>query len=191
MVAAIGLAGCTAGCSQTDAVQAASTIHTYLPTVIALAGDLAAVAAGLEPADATQIQAVSAKVQAELQEIESVSGAYAAAPSSDGWARLGAAVDQLVSDADSGLMTALQIKNAASQAKAKMALSALDAAVHVVDGYLAAARTPAETATAAAARKVKLEQVTPYWNASDWHRVDERFGGRGAELAGFEMRLGF
>lgn len=191
LAAAMGLAGCTAGCSQADSVKAASMIHAYLPTAMGLANDVAAIAGALDPAEAAQVQAVSTKVQAELQELESVSGAYAAAPSGDGWAKLGTVVDALVSDADAGLLAALEIKNPASQAKAKFVLSALDAAVHVVDGYLLAARSPAEAQAAAAGRAVKLQSVVRYWNAKDWQRVEQAFGRRGGELAAAEMRAGF
>ena len=191
MVAAVGLACGTVGCSQADAVKAASTIHAYLPVVMGLANDAAAIAAGIDATDGAKIQAVGAKVQSELQELESVSGAYAAGPSSDGWAKLQAVVDQLVSDADAGLMAALEIKNPRSQAEAKIALSALDAAIHVVDGYLTAARTPAEAQAAAAQRTVKLQSVVRYWSPADWQRVDAAFAGRGGEITGAEMALGF
>ncbi len=191
MVAAVGMAVGMTGCSQADAVKAASTIHAYLPIVMGLANDATAIAAGIDASDGAKILTVGARVQSELQELESVSGAYAAGPSSDGWAKLQAVVDQLVSDADAGLMAALEIKNPASQAKAKIALSALDAAIHVVDGYLMSARTPAEATAAAAQRTVKLQSVVRVWSPADWERVDERCGGRGAELAGAEMALGF
>jgi len=185
LAAAMGLAGCTVGCSQVDAVKAASTIHAYLPTVMALANEVAAIAAGVDAAEATQIQSVSAKVQAELQELESASGAYAAGPTSSGWLKLSAVVDQLVSDADAGLMAALEIKNPASQAKAKIALSALDAAIHIVDGYLAEAQTAAATGNVASplpstgagsAAMARASRVTPYWSASDRARVEKAFG---------------
>jgi hypothetical protein len=187
----LGLAVGMTGCSQADAVKAASTIHSYLPIVMGLANDATAIAAGIDASDGAQIMTVGARVQSELQELESVSGAYAAGPSSDGWTKLQAVVDQLVSDADAGLMAALEIKNPASQAKAKIALSALDAAIHVVDGYLMSARTPAEAQAAAAQRTVKLQSVVRYWSPADWQRVDERSGGRGAELAEAEMAFGF
>jgi hypothetical protein len=191
----IGMAACLAGCSQTDAVKAASMIHAYLPAVVVLANDAAATAEGVDPAEAGAIQALSAKVQAELQELELVSGAYAAAPSSDGWMKLGVVVDALVSDADQGLLAVLAIKNPASQVKAKLALSALDAAVHVVDGYLMTARTPVEAKAVAESRSasqaVKLESVARYWSTTDWQRVELAFGGRGRDLADAGMRLGF
>jgi len=129
---------------------------------------------------------------------------------------LGAVVDALVSDADEGLLAALEIKNPASQAKAEVALSALDAAVHVVDGYLMAVRTPDELKAAAENRAaiqdtekleagksgaekpgtetqgaVKLRTVARYWNSKDWERVEQAFGARGEELLGAEMRSGF
>lgn len=191
----IGMAACLEGCSQTDAVKAASMIHAYLPAVAVLANDAAATVEGVDPAEAGAIQALSAKVQAELQELELVSGAYAAAPSSDGWTKLGAVVDALVTDADQGLLAVLEIKNPASQAKVKLALSALDAAVHVVDGYLMTARTPVEAKAVAenraANQAAKLVSVERYWSATDWQRVDRAFGGRGRELADAGMRLGF
>jgi hypothetical protein len=180
-LAAMGVSVGLAGCSQMDAVKAASTIHAYLPVVVGLAGDAAAMAETLDPAAAPAVRAVSAKAQADLQELETVSGAYAAAPSADGWAKLSAAVDTLVNEADQGLLAALAIKDPASQAKAKAALSALDAAVHVLDGYLLAARSPAQAQTAAALRTVKLKSVVRYWGAQDWQRVEQAFGAVGVE----------
>jgi len=199
LLAGIGLAVCMAGCSQVDAVKAASTIHAYLPAVMALANDAAAIAAALDPAEAPTMQALSTKVQAELQELEVVSGAYAAAPSSDGWMKLGAAVDALVSDADKGLLAAMAIKNPASQAKAQVALSALDAAIHVVDGYLMAARTPdavkavaeSRSANRSADQTVRLQSVVRYWSVNDWQRVDLAFGVRGRDFVDAGMTLGF
>jgi hypothetical protein len=140
LLPAIGLAVCLASCSQGDAVKAASTIHAYVPAVMGLANDAVAIAGAIDPAEAATLRALSVKVQTELQELETVSGAYAAAPSADGWTRMGAVVDALVNDADEGLLAALAIKTPESQTRARIALSALDAAVHVVDGYLMAAR---------------------------------------------------
>jgi hypothetical protein len=182
-LAAMGMGVCLAGCSQVDAVKAANTIHSYLPVVLGLAGDAAAVAETLDPSAAPFLRTVSAKVQADLQALEAVSGAYAAAPTADGWASLGAAVDGLVDEADQGLLAALAIKDPASQAKAKAALSALDAAVHVLDGYLLAARTPAQV------QSVKAPSVARYWTRQDWQRVEQAFGGE--ELQAAEMSLGF
>ncbi len=191
LLAAIGLTVCLVGCSAADAVKAASTIHAYLPVVAGLAGDAVAVAGTIDPAAAPALRSLSAKVQTDLQELETVSGSYAASPSAGGWANLGAAVDGLVNDADQGLLAALAIKDPASQAKAKAALSALDAAVHVLDGYLQAARTPAETQAAALQRTVKLQTVAREWNRLDWQRVERAFGGRGEALQVAEMSLGF
>lgn len=191
LLTAIGMAACLASCSQGDAVKAASTIHAYLPVVEGLASDATAIAAALDPAEASKVQALSAKVQTELQELESVSGAYAAAPSTDGWTKMGAVVDALVSDADEGLLAALAIKDPASQAKAKVVLSALDTAVHVLDGYLTVARTPQETQAAAAQRAVKLQSVVRYWSPEDRRRVELAFGARFDDLSGAEMKLGF
>jgi hypothetical protein len=191
LTASLGLAVSLAGCSQADAVKAASMIHAYVPTVIALAQDAVAMAGALDPADAGTMQAVSAKVQADLQTLGQVSGAYAGAPSSDGWASLGTAVDTLVADADQGLLAAVAIKNPESQLRAKAALSALDAAVHVVDGYLLQARTPAEAQAAAAERSVKVQSVVRYWRPQDWQRVEEASSARGEELLAWETRQGF
>ncbi len=191
MVGAVGMASCLAGCSPQDAVKAATIIHAYLPTVMVLATDAVAVTGALDPADAAVVQALGAKVQAELLELNAVSGSYAAAPSTDGWTKLGTTMDELVSDADQGLMAALAIKNPDSQARAKVAISALDAAVHVVDGYLMLARTPEEAQAAATRRAVKLQSVVRYWSPADWQRVETAFGHSGAELQSAGMRLGF
>jgi hypothetical protein len=156
-----------------------------------LANDAMAITGAIDPADGSMLQALSAKVQTELQELESVSGAYAAAPSADGWTRMGAVVDALVSDADAGLLASLAIKNPESQAKAKIALSALDAAMHVVDGYMMVARTPQEAKAVAAKRAVKVQSVVRYWSPQDWQRVEQAFGARSEALADAETRLGF
>jgi len=156
-----------------------------------LANDATAVARAIDPAEAGAVQVLSAKVQTGLQELETVSGAYTAAPTADGWTKMGAVVDALVSDADGGLLASLAIKNPASRAKAKVALSALDAAMHVVDGYLMSARSPAEAKAAAAQRSVKLHSVVRYWSPQDWQRVEQAFGARSEDTIGTEMRLGF
>ncbi len=191
LLAALGIAACLTSCTQADAVKAASMIHAYLPTVVGLANDATAIAAGFDPEAAATLQAVNAKVQVDLQELETVSGAYAAAPSGSVWTSLGAAVDALVSDSDQGLLAVLAIKNPESQAKAKAALSAVDAAVHVLDGYLLAARTPDEAQAAAVQRTVKVQSVVRYWSPQDWQRVEMAFGARGDVLYEAEMRAGF
>ncbi len=184
-MAGLGLIVCLASCSQLDAVQAAKTIHAYLPVVMGLAGDAAAIAGTLDPEAASAMGAVSTRVQTDLQELETVSGAYATAPSADGWASLGAAVDTLVKEADQGLLAALAIKDAASQAKAKAALSAVDAAVHVLDGYLMAARGPLQAQASGAQGRVKPPSVARYWSQADWQRVERAFGG-GFARQGFD-----
>jgi hypothetical protein len=218
LLAAFGLAACLTSCTQGDAVKAASTIHAYLPAVVGLANDAAAIAGELDPAESSTLQALSTRVQTELQELETVSGAYAAAPSADGWTRMGAVVDSLVSDADEGLLAALAIKDPASQAKAKVALSALDAAMHVVDGYMMAARTP-QQAKAVAVDRAALEAkelrrisspvlsaqtrrgegaaantllpIARYWSKEERRSVALAFGVSDEDLAAAEMRSGF
>lgn len=155
LAGAMALALCLAGCTQADTVKAANAIHAYLPSVMVLAQDAATVIEGVDPSEAAKVKSVSAQVQNDLTELETVSGAYASSPSSDEWVRLGAVVDALVSDSDQGLMAAAEIKNPESQAKVKMAMSALDAAVHAVDGYLLTARTPEEAQAAVAKRTGK------------------------------------
>ncbi len=191
VLAAMGLSICMMGCSQADAVKAASTIQAYLPVVAGLAGDAVVVAEAIDPAGAAGLQSLSAKVQTDLQELEAVSGAYASAPSADGWTKLGAVMDTLVNDADQGLLAALAIKDPVSQAKAKAALSAVDAAVHVLDGYLLAARSPAQTQTAAAQRTEKLQSIVRCWSGQDRERVERAFGRRGEELQAAATSLGF
>ncbi len=176
LLVAMGMALCLGGCSQQDAVKAASAIHAYLPAVSALAEDALVMAEALDPSEASTLRAVSAKVQVELRELEAVSGAYVEAPSADGWSKLEAVVDRLVGDADEGLMAAVAIKNPESQMRAKVALSALDAAVHVVDGYVLGARSPQQAKVVVEQRTVKLQQMVRYWSAADRQQVEEALG---------------
>lgn len=189
-LAAMGLM-CLAGCTQADAVKAASMISAYLPTVSGLVNDAVSIASGLDPAGATTMQAVNAKIQTDLAAVGTVSSAYAASPSGSAWTSLGAAVDALVTDADQGLLAVLAIKDPNSQAEAKAALSAVDAAVHVVDGYLLAARTPDEAQAAAAQRTVKVQAVVRYWSPQDCERVEQALGASSDELLSEEIRQGF
>jgi hypothetical protein len=191
LLVAVGMAAFLASCSQGDAVTAAKTIHAYLPVVMGLANEAAAITGALDPAETLRVQAVSGRVQAELGELETLSGAYAAAPTADGWLRLEAVVDALVSDADEALLAAVAIKNPANQGKAKVALSALDAAMHVVDGYLMTARTPAEAKAAADQRAVKLQSVVRYWRPEDRRSVELAFGAHFEDLSGAAIRRGF
>jgi hypothetical protein len=173
---ALSLAWASVGCSSADAVKAATEVHTYLPVVSGLAQDALAIAAGLDPSNAALIGQVSSKVQGDLTELENLSGAYISNPTGNGWTQLLAVVDQMVNDADNGLLSALAIKDPTSRAEAKVALSALDAAIHVLDGYLATARTPAQVQASAAARTVKVSAVTGIWNEADRERVEAALG---------------
>ncbi len=175
---ALVLAWASAGCSSADAVKAAGVVHAYLPVVSGLAQDAMAIAEGLDPANAQLIGQVSVRVQGDLTEMESLSDAYMATPTADTWTRLLAVVDRMVNDADQGLMAALAIKNPQSQMEAKVALSALDAAIHVVDGYLAAARTPMQAKAAAASRTMKVKAVSRAWSEADKDRVAMALGER-------------
>ena len=85
LLAVMGLATCLTSCTQADAVKAASMIHAYLPTVVGLVNDAAGIAEGLDPAAASAVLAVNAKVQADLQQLEAVSGAYSATPTASVW----------------------------------------------------------------------------------------------------------
>ncbi len=188
---AVALMSSAMSCAAGEAMQAAKSIAAYLPVVTALANDAAVVAEAIDADDASLIQQVNAKVQVELKELAQVSAAYVASPSTDNWMKLGAVVDQLVNDAYQGLLAAAGIKNAESQVRAKIALSALDAAVHVLDGYLAVARTPVQTQAAVAARKVKLQVVSVAWSVADWQRVNQREGGRGREAVALAQAQGY
>jgi hypothetical protein len=178
LLLALSLAWASAGCSSADAVKAATEVHAYLPVVSGLAQDAMAIAAGLDPQNVQLIQQVSLKVQGDLAELESLSGAYVANPTADGWTRVLAVVDQMVNDSDNGLLSALAIKDPKSQMEAKVALSALDAAIHVLDGYLASAKTPAQVQASAAARAVKVSAVSRMWSERDRERVESALGKR-------------
>jgi hypothetical protein len=178
LVLALALAWTSVGCTSADALKAATEVHTYLPVVSGLAQDAMAIAEGLDPANASLIAQVSAKVQNDLTELENLSGAYISNPTAGVWTQLLAVVDQMVNDADKGLLSALAIKDPKSQMEAKMALSALDAAIHVVDGYLAAAKTPAQAQASAAARTVKVQTVSRAWSEADRNRVATALGER-------------
>lgn len=198
---AIALALGAAGCSETDAVKAAKQIAAYTPTVEALVRDAVTLAEALDADSAATLEKVNTAVQADLQLVATASAAYAQAPSASGWTAVVQAVDTLVANTDSGLLEAEGIKSSESQLKAKAALAAVDAAVHVLDGYMQSAQ-PSSTTTSSATtselrwtperrtRRVKVEQVTRYWSAGDWRRVELALGADRGELMRRAWQIG-
>lgn len=173
----------TAGCTASQVDQVVQKISAYLPTAMALLQDALTIyaAVGAQPAQAQQSPAVVAlaTVQTDLKALEKPLADYLAASSKSAkataWTNVEALVDTAAADADA-LMQIAAVKNQASQAAGVVAVTSLDAAVHVLDGYVASTQTPAQVQARMARRALKLRQVSRYWNPQDRQRVAAAFG---------------
>lgn len=168
------------GCTQADVQKAVALVQAELPTAIALIGDVAPVViafAGAQGGNATTpIQQTITTVQSDLSELQTLCASYTSSPSPDIWASITKVVDDLVTQGDSALLTAAQIKDTATQQKATVMLGSLSAVLHILDGYVQAAQSASQVRATAAARTVKLNAVRAYWSPSDKKGIEQASG---------------
>lgn len=171
------------GCTSQQVNSVVKNIDTYLPTALAILQDAITIygAVGTPQTAGNPAASALATVQADLTAIQKPIQDYLAASAISGstkqtaWTNIQALVDTATKDADA-LMQIAAVKNPNSQAAGIVVISSLDAAVHVIDGYVSSAQTPAQVAAKAQARTVKLKAVVQYWSAGDKQMVAEAAG---------------
>lgn len=170
--------GCTA--SQVNTV--VSEINSYLPTAVSLLNEAITIYQAVATPDAKTASVTSAltTVQSDLTAIQTLLSDYLASTASSSakttaWTNIKTAIDTAVTDVDSLLIIAA-VKNSDTKATGLTVIAALDAAVHVIDGYVSSTQSPAEVNAKAAKRTVKLRQVSQYWSASDKQEIARAAG---------------
>lgn len=173
-----GMVGCTG--QQVNTV--VTDISQYLPTVLALLQDGITIygALAVSPNTPSPASAALATVQADVAALQQPIKDYLAASALSGtkatyWTNIQALVDTATKDADQ-LMQIAAVKDPGSQAAGVVVISSLDAAIHVLDGYVSSAQTPQQVAAKAAARSIKVSSVVKYWSRGDKQIVAKQFG---------------
>lgn len=169
----------TVGCTQADVQKAVALVQAELPTAIALIGDIAPIIiafAGPQGTASTPIQQSITVIQSDLGELQTLCASYTSAPSTNVYASILKVVDDLVTQGDSALLTAAQIKNPATQQQATVILGSLSAVLHILDGYVQATQSASQVKATAAARVVKLNAVRAYWSPLDKKGIEQAAG---------------
>ena len=173
------------GCTSADVAKAVALVAAELPTALALAQDALSIVAGL---------GVNANVQIpvdKVQALEALCNDYTAHPSSNTFDQVVALVDQLVNQGDSDLLTVAAIKDPATAQKATAVLAALDAVLHIIDGYVTSAQSTKQVQARAQARRARLKAVTQYWTEQQKNDVAAKFNMPYDKLMQIETRAGF
>lgn len=182
LLGATTMTGCTA--SQVNTV--VQEISSYLPTVVALVNDGLAIATAVGSTGSTST-AVDSSVatalktaSADLQNLEPLLATYLSKSSSSAdkttaWTNIQALVDTAVTDTDN-LLTLAAVKNANSSAEAVTIIASINAAVHVLDGYVSSAQSTNQVQAKMAKRTVKLHALMKLWAPKDKELVESKLG---------------
>jgi hypothetical protein len=173
----------TTGCTATQVDDVVAKINAYLPTVIALVNEAITVydAVGTSSSDTDTVASnqVLDVVKDDLVSLQKPLADYLAATSKQSkqtaWLNVMALIDTAATDADK-LLAIAAVKNSDTQSRGVVVIAAIDAAVHILDGYVAATQTTQQVQATAAKRSIKLRQIARYWSPQDKHEVASHFG---------------
>jgi hypothetical protein len=152
-------------CTSAQISKVVSEIIAYAPTAISLASEILSVVSAFtvtDPATAKTVGQVGTDVTNGLNELVALCQDYQAKPTTGTWQQITALVDSLVQETDAQLLQVVDIKDPATQTEVKLALGALDTALHLIDGYTSTAQSSAAVQAKARARVVKLQQIKSY-----------------------------
>lgn len=175
------------GCNSADITKVVAEIASNIPTAIALAQSILAI---VNLAGGAQAQGIVVPVD-KLNALKQLCDDYTANPKADTWHEIIALVDELVTDGDSALLTALSIKDPATQQKATAVLGALSAVLHIIDGYVQQTQPASAVKATAAKRKVKLARISQYWSVQDKKNIESSFNKTYPEIMQLETSMGF
>lgn len=167
MLCSVLMMGTLAGCTNQQATKAVSQIAATMPAIESGVAAAAAIAQAVDPTYGPIIVASNAAIQAALPQLQTLLNSYASSPDPAVFASIVNVVDKLVADGDQALLAASRIVNPKSQQQATAIIASLDALLHVIDGFISQTQTPAQVKAKAAAREVKLQQVSALWSAAD------------------------
>ncbi len=174
-------------CTGSQVNQVVSEINAYLPTVVAIVNDALQIAAAVGTNPSASAAAVNPTVvnaltvvEADLKNLEPLVATYLAKASGSStkataWSNIQAIVDTAAADADN-LLELASVKNANSNAQAVVVISSLDAAVHILDGFVSSAQPVSAVQKKLAARTVKLSTLMKQWTPADRENVVAHLG---------------
>jgi hypothetical protein len=116
--------------------------------------------------------------------------ATSSATKTTAWSNIKALVDTAVEDTDALLQTA-SVKNSNSRSAGVVVIASLDAAVHVIDGYVSSTESTSEVKAKASKRAIHLKAVAGYWSASDRQMIASTAGAPYAVALWQAEALGF
>jgi hypothetical protein len=166
----------TSGCTASEVNSVVTKISSYMPTVISLVSEALTIyeAVGVSTTDTASVSASLTTINTDLAQLKTLASDYLAASSkaskTTAWSNIEALVDTLTSDADTVLTTA-SIKNSDSKAAGVVVLASLDAAIHILDGYVSSAQSTSTVNAKLARRVIKLRQVSALWSEQDRQQV--------------------
>lgn len=175
MLSSILLMGTMIGCTSADVQKAVSQVAAEMPAVESAVAAASALASVADPALAPVILPLNGIAQIALPQLQGLLQAYASNPTANTFANITTVIDSIVTNGDTALLAASKISNPESQQKATAILASLDALLHVIDGFISQAQTPAQVQAKVAARTLKLKQVSQYWSDSDKSTVAAAF----------------
>jgi hypothetical protein len=181
LIVCVALTCFAVACTQAQVDTAVSKIANYIPAVKALVSVAGGLTDAIDPAAAIVVTPVVAVVTNGLTQMQTVCTTYTAAnaPSStkvSAWQAIIQISDTMVQSTDAALLQAVAIKDTGSQAKAVAAIGGIDAALHIIDGWVSQAQPAAAVQTKTTARNIKLKDVAPYWDAADRLEVAHKMG---------------
>lgn len=173
------MTGCTA--NQVDDVVA--KVNAYLPTAIALVNEAitiySAVGTSSSDTDTVASNQVLDTVRDDLVSLQKPLADYLASTTKQSklsaWQNVVALIDTAATDADK-LLAIAAVKNGDSQTRGMVVIASIDAAVHVLDGFVASTQTVQQVQATAARRSIKLRQIARYWSPQDKRELADQAG---------------
>ena len=185
----------TSGCTNQQVLTVVKDIGIYTEQAGPIVESLLPIIAALDTNGNTPDPAIAqygTLAQTDLSLLAELCAAYTSAPSSTTYTRISSAVDALESNTDAALLAANNIVNPASRQKVLVTVASISAIVHIMDGFLQTAESPANVAAQARSRQIKLHQLTAFYSGQDRERIERAFHGlRFSVLIDEETRLGF
>lgn len=188
----------TTGCSATTVNKVVSEINAYLPTAVSLLNEAitiySAVGTTGQNTSSSNVSSALTTVSTDLTNLKKPLADYLAAASSanktSAWSNIKALVDTAVNDSDT-LLSVAKVSDSNSKEAGTLIIASLDAAVHILDGYVTSAQSKTEIKAKLAKRTVKLAEVERSWSVTDREQVAHATGVSYSTLLGEAERMGF
>jgi len=169
----------TTGCSSQQKLtvtQVVQKVDAALPSIIAAATPVAAMIEQLNPADATAIGVKADAFVTLATQAKQLADAYLANPTTSALQQLQTAINTLQQNVSSATLNAVGIKDAESQAKAKLILGGFATLVAIVFGAISTTQTQAQLKALADTHTINMAALRPYLDERRLQRATEDYG---------------